>query len=348
MTLYSPCISSSGPSPAKIAIIGEAPGESEESQGVPFIGYSGKLLDDMLSHAGIDRADCFLTNVLFTRPPSNKIESFCVKRTEPGALTEMPPLLAGRYLKDDFRPELERLFGELRACRPNLIILLGNTACWAVLQKTYISKIRGTIVESRFGKCLPTYHPAAITRQWDLRPIVMADLIKAKLEMDYPEIRRPRREIIIDPTFPEIRAFIERCVSARVLAVDIETRSGQITCIGFARSREEALVIPFVDDRKPGRSYWPSAVEELKAWNYVKELLGLPQPKVLQNGLYDVQYLRKMKLHIHNQLHDSMILHHAMHPEMLKGLGFLGSIYTLESSWKIMRQRGEDQLKRDE
>lgn len=348
MTLYKPCIKSVGPTNARIALVGEAPGENEELLGLPFVGWSGQLLDDMLAQAGILRSECFLTNVLFTRPPANRLESFCVKRTEPGALTEMPALLKGSYLRDDFRPELERLHSELRAVRPNVIVALGNTACWAILRQTAISKIRGTAIGTQFGKVIPTYHPAAVTRQWELRPIVVADLMKVKAESDFPEVLRPEREIIIDPTLAEIEAFIDHARGAKYLAVDIETRIGQITCIGFAVSRALALVIPFWDMRQESKSYWPTPLEEVRAWKFVRELLLLPQPKIFQNGLYDLQYLRRRKIFVRNATHDTMLMHHAMHPELLKGLGFMGSIYTSEPAWKLMRRRGEEVLKREE
>ncbi len=60
-------------------------------------------------------------------------------------------------------------------------------------------------------------------------------------------------------------------------------------------------------------------------------------PKVFQNGMYDMQYLWSMGLTVVNPRHDTMLLHHSLVPEMLKGLGFLGSIYTSEPAWKLMR-----------
>ncbi|HUP82053.1 MAG TPA: uracil-DNA glycosylase family protein [Pirellula sp.] len=348
MTLFKPCIAPTGPTDAKIVLLGEAPGESEEIAGIPFVGSSGQLLSDLCRIADIDKSQCYQTNVLTTRPPQNKLEHFLGKRDEGGVITEMPALLPGRYLRNDFRPDLVRLRSELQSVRPNLIIALGNTACWAVLRQTAISKIRGTVVASQYGKVLPTYHPAAIFRQWDLRPIVIADLMKARMESEYKEIRRPQRQVIINPDFQTIAAFYNQAKSARGIAVDIETSRGQITCIGFAISRNYSLVVPFVDHRMDNNSFWRTLIEEIEAWRWVQRLLNLPQPKIFQNGLYDLQYIRRMKLTVINALEDTMLLHHAMHPELLKGLGFLGSVYTNEPAWKLMRKRGEDNLKADD
>lgn len=348
-SLYKPCIKAVGPLNAKIMLIGEAPGETEEQMGIPFVGSSGHLLDDMLKQAEILRRDCYLTNVFFTRPPQNKLEKFCVSKKEPGAVTSMPALSKGGYIRNDFLPELERLRHEIQSVRPAIIICLGNTAAWAVLRQTSISKIRGTIVQSQYGiKALPTYHPAAIFRQWELRPIVVADLMKAKIESEFAEIRRPERIIIVDPSFDDIAEFYYKAERAPLMSVDIETKKGQITCIGFAISKSLALVIPFVDERRQDKNHWGSLEAECRAMWWTQKLLNLPAGKIFQNGLYDLQYLRKYRFTVANCIEDTMLLHHALHPELLKGLGFMGSVYTSEPAWKLMRQRGEEVLKRDE
>lgn len=355
MILSRPCIKPVGPADAKLVIIGEAPGETEEQLGIPFVGNAGRLLDQCLAQAGIDRKQCYLTNVLKTRPPSNKIESFCVTKDHPQAMLQMPALFKGNYLHSDFAGELRGLYQELNNLRPNLIVAAGNVAAWAVLKQTGISKIRGTIVPAFFSidnkpiKVLPTYHPSGIFRQWHNRPILVADLIKASNEKEFPEIRRPAREIIINPSIGDIAVFFEQARRfAKLISIDIETQNGQITCIGFAISSRLAIVIPFVDHRKPGKNFWQEEKLEIEALRWVQRFLLLPQPKLFQNGLFDLQYIRAYKLRVTNVLEDTMLLHHALHPEMLKGLGFMGSIYTNEPAWKLMRNKGEEVLKRDE
>ena len=62
-----------GPAPARIMIVGEAPGASEDKQGRPFVGRAGRLLDELLAGvAGLQREDVFITNVLKARPPGNR------------------------------------------------------------------------------------------------------------------------------------------------------------------------------------------------------------------------------------------------------------------------------------
>jgi hypothetical protein len=78
-------------------------------------------------------------------------------------------------------------------------------------------------------------------------------------------------------------------------------------------------------------------------------VLGSDQPKVAQNGLYDLSFLwRSYGITVRAFQHDTMLLHHALQPESEKSLGFLGSIYTGEASWKLMRARGKTTIKRDE
>lgn len=335
-----------------IALIGEAWGEQEERERTPFVGPSGYELTRMLDEAGISRADCFLTNVLNLRPHNNKLEAFCGTKAE--AIKGYPALIKGRYLRSEFAGELDRLGDELVSVNPNLLVALGNTALWALTGKTFISKLRGTTTISTLTvdgfKVLPTYHPAAVLRQWELRPTTVIDLMKAKREAEFPEIRRPKRTIWIEPSLEDIDEFRSKYINnAKRLSVDIETAGNQITCIGFAPSERLAIVIPFTDPRKLGRSYWPTLQHEQKAWVIVRSILSNPRPpKVLQNGLYDIAFLwRSVGIKVFGAEEDTMLLHHALQPESLKGLGFLGSIYTDEGNWKQMRERVTT-IKRDE
>ena len=326
----------------EIALIGEAWGEQEEKARTPFVGAAGYALTAMLDEAGISRADCFLSNVFNLRPPGNRIETLCGPRTE--ALEGYPALVKGKYVRAEFAPELARLGEELLSINPHVVVALGNTAMWALLGRTAISKFRGTTDLSTHTakgyKVLPTYHPAAILRQWELRPVTILDLMKAQRESAFPEIRRPHREIWIEPTLEDLDEFFPSLAQSTVISVDIETAGSAITCIGFACGSGLALVIPFVDGRRKGRSYWDSDAAERKAWVYVKRVLDLPNCKLFQNGLYDIAFLwRSMGIKVRNAAHDTMLLHHALQPEALKGLGFLGSIYSDEGAWKQLRQR---------
>jgi hypothetical protein len=173
--------------------------------------------------------------------------------------------------------------------------------------------------------------------------------MKAKVESEFPEIRRSVREIWLEPTLSDCYLFRDRyIVGCRTLAFDIETARDQITCIGFAPSIDKCLVVPFWKSLKGG-NYWASFEEEIRAWEFVSSTLNLDIPKVGQNGLYDLQYLwMKYSIAVRKYSEDTMLLHHSLHPESEKGLGFLGSVYCNEPAWKQMRARGEKTIKRED
>lgn len=332
-----------------MVIVGEAWGEQEERERAPFVGPSGWHLTQMLAEAGIHRADCYLTNCFNLRPkPTNDIENLCQK--EPSG---KPSLKAGKYLRPEFFPELDRLYEEVRSRKPNLVLCLGGTATWAFTGNSAISKVRGTITQASQGvpgqKILPTYHPAAVLREWSLRHVTVLDFFKARREAEFPEVRRPKRTVYIEPSLSDIEWFInEHLINADQITFDIETAADQITCIGFAPSPSVALTIPFCDPRQPNGSFWKTPAEEQMAWELVRRILALPQPKVGQNGLYDIHFLwRGYGITVVNYADDTMLLHHSLQPECEKGLGFLGSVYTNEASWKLMRTRGKTTIKKD-
>lgn len=394
----------SGPVNPRIVIIGEAWGESEERTRRPFAGASGQELFRMLGEAmpGIepemhrnilDVADKYgnawvadrqswleaagisLTNVLAFRPPGNKLDQLCSSKKEAGEYAgSFAPLQRGLYLREEFLPELDRLQDELDVWRPNLVVCMGNTAIWAMLQVTNIGSIRGAVTSStgcsirrgdpvlvrapvdsqasshRSFKILPTYHPAGVLRAWAWRPIVVADLMKADREAQFPDIRRPSRRVLVSPTIDEMLAWEAETYKRGLfdLSADVETEAGQITMIGFARSQSEAMVIPFWDRTKPGYSYWPDHQSEKQAWDCVERLLTCGARKIGQNFIYDLQYITKVGIRPTNCTADTMLLHHSLFPEMQKGLAFLGSIYTSEISWKLWRKRKTDSVKADE
>lgn len=330
----------------QIAIVGEAYGEQEEREQTAFVGAAGYELTRLLDEVGINRVECFLTNVFNQRPPGNKIEAFCGPKAE--GISGYPALLKAKYVRQEFIPELERLRDEIFTINPNLIIAMGNTPLWALCGRVGISNLRGTTLLSTHTatgfKILPTYHPANLFRQWENRPVTIVDLMKAKREAAFPEIRRPRREIWIEPTIEDFKTFRqEHITGCKVLSVDIETAGNQITCIGFAPRSDLAIVVPIIDYRRKGRNYFSDIRDELEAWRIIRGILGdATIPKLFQNGLYDIAFLwRSYGIPTFGALHDTMLLHHALQPESLKGLGFLGSVYTDEGSWKQMRSKIE-------
>lgn len=138
-----------------LMIVGEGPGQREAELGRPFVGRSGKLLDDILTEVGFSRqTNTYITNLVKCRPPGNRTP------------------LAGEY-----KACLSYLSREIELIKPKIILLLGATAIKGFLgSKAPLGQVRGKWQEANNLVVLPTYHPAAILRNPKLRPILLADL----------------------------------------------------------------------------------------------------------------------------------------------------------------------------
>lgn len=303
-----------------IMVVGEARGDEQ----------SRWLLRQLLSHVGIELNDCHYT-VVFSTCNS----TYQALGDKAGGIVGKPAI-DKKYVKREYQRELDRLQKEIEINVPNVIIALGEIASWALLNTTGIRSIRGaTTTNSKGVKVVPTFHPAQVIKDWSMRPIVMSDFNKAKYESGFADLRRPRREVWIEPTIEDIAEYERLYINdAERLSADIETKGDQITCIGFAPAADKALVIPFYADGAAGKNYWSNPADELKAWDYVRKWCAT-KPTVFQNGLYDMQFLwRSYGIPTLMQAHDTMLLHHAYQMEMQKGLGFLATLYTHEASWK--------------
>lgn len=362
---------------AKIVLVGEAWGADEEIVGHPFVGSSGAQLLLMLDQTGLlaltpeDRinlhsyfrfkdgaytaaiwrahSEIFVTNTFNVKPqPTNDIKNLCGTKAE--GIKGMPYLQSGKYVLAKYEPELRRLEEELNREKPNVVVALGATPAWALLLTSGIKAIRGAATQSRWGwKVVPTWHPAAMLRDWSLRPVILADLTKAKREAEYPDVRRPHRDIWIEPTLSDLWDFADQFIKpSSFLSIDIENIGPMIEMIGFSPDPAHALVVPFFDPRQKDGNYWRTASQEKAAWYFCQWACSLQKRIVFQNGLYDMNHLwRTQGITVPWASDDTMLLHHAMQPELEKGLGFLGTIYTDEASWKFMREKGKT-LKREQ
>lgn len=351
MSIIVPSFIPSSPDEPRIAFLGEAPGAEEEKKRVPFVGASGKELARMANQAGIIFNGCYRGNVFSQRPLANKVERFYVSKKELPSDYTLPPVAKGKYVAPEHL-ELDRIREELLAFRPNVVITLGNSALWAMCGIYGISKFRGSVLESTLIpdlKVLPTFHPAAVLRAWDLRTVTVADLVKARREAEFPEIRRPKREIWVAPNTDDLWYFKKQYLdSADLIACDLETAKHRfITCVGWAPSKDLALVVPFVHRSREGYHYWPTLEEEIEAWRFTRDVAQGPVPKLFQNGTYDLYFLYQHGIKVHNYLHDTMLEHHAWQPEMLKSLSFMGSLHTDEVSWKLLNP-GKIDAKRED
>lgn len=153
-----------GPRNARLLVVGEQPGNSEDLEGAPFVGPAGRLLDRALVDAGIDREQVYVTNVVkhfkWRRAPSGKRR-----------IHQKPD----RAEVEACRPWLE---AEVARTKPELIVCLGATAAQALLGKSFrVTRQRGQVLPSDLGPMLATIHPSAVLRAPDERDEAYAGLV---------------------------------------------------------------------------------------------------------------------------------------------------------------------------
>jgi uracil-DNA glycosylase family 4 len=142
---------------ARLMIVGEAPGRSEDQVGRPFGGAAGKLLDSLLRNAGLRRENIYITNIVKCRPPGNRKP----EKDEIETCTS-------NYLKR-----------QIDLVKPRLVCTLGGTALQyftggnALLKEAHGKLVRSTVVDRWV---YPTYHPASVFRNRSLKEILEGDV----------------------------------------------------------------------------------------------------------------------------------------------------------------------------
>ena len=141
-----------GPGDARIMLVGEQPGDREDKEGRPFVGPAGRLLDDVLEAAGLDRDEVYVTNAVkhFKWEAAARGERRIHKKPNAGEIKACRPWLDA----------------EIRVISPSLVVCLGATAAQALLGKAFrITRDRGKPVQIPEGPmAFATMHPSAVLR----------------------------------------------------------------------------------------------------------------------------------------------------------------------------------------
>lgn len=177
-----------GPADAEIMLIGEAPGFHEDQQGRPFVGASGKFLDELLAQIGLKRSDIFITNMVKHRPPENR---------------------------DPTPEEIEAcrvwLDQQIETIKPKVIVTVGRIAMARWFPNEKITVIHGKA--KRFGNVMvvPMFHPAAALRNVNLKPVMIQDFKKlpqyiqeAKKNENPQPAQEPKQD---DPPAQQLKMF---------------------------------------------------------------------------------------------------------------------------------------------
>lgn len=138
---------------ARVLFIGEAPGRNEDLNGEPFVGAAGKLLNELLAHAGLAREEVYIANVLKCRPPDNRNPE----------VTEIETCTP--FLRE-----------QIRVIDPDVLVTLGNFATKFVLRtETGITQLHGRPTQTGRFTVLPIFHPAAAIYDRTKRDALFAD-----------------------------------------------------------------------------------------------------------------------------------------------------------------------------
>lgn len=147
---------------SEIMFIGEGPGADEDMQGLPFVGKAGKLMDQAFLGVGINREEVYIANIVKCRPPNNRNPE-----------------------KEEASACMDYLRNQVILIKPKIIVLLGNIALKNILGEEYgITKTRGKWIEKKGILYMPTFHPAALLRNENLKIDFWNDLQLVKKELE--------------------------------------------------------------------------------------------------------------------------------------------------------------------
>jgi uracil-DNA glycosylase len=160
-----------GPVTARVMAVGEAPGESEDREGKPFVGAAGRLLTSLLETVGLDRRDIYITNIVKCRPPRNR---------DPEPLE----VEACSHFLDE----------QIELLQPDVILLLGRHALTRLLPDVGgISRLHGERLHRNDRVYVPLYHPAAALYNAALKETLEEDMRRVRGYLNDAEATRARR-----------------------------------------------------------------------------------------------------------------------------------------------------------
>ncbi len=147
---------------ADLMFVGEAPGQQEDEQGIPFVGAAGQLLDRYLYAVGIPRESVYIANILKCRPPHNR---------------------------DPLPEEEDACIGHLREqiklIRPKMIVCLGRISAIRLIKPDYrITREHGTFVKKGAFLMTAVYHPSALLRDPSKKEAMLLDMENIKAQLD--------------------------------------------------------------------------------------------------------------------------------------------------------------------
>jgi uracil-DNA glycosylase family 4 len=325
------CVMGSGNPKSKIMIIGEAPGENESNTGRVFSGRAGQLLDTLLTEAGLDRDEVYVTNVVKCRPPENRRPD--------------------RVEFESCRLYLEREAAEVD---PRWVLLLGNAALQAVAKKSGITTKRGVRLEIKDPvwaerEVMATFHPAYILRNPGQHSTLAEDVKRfARMIKGEFQVVPVRSKYVGNiATVKWLRRQLDALPPGSVVSYDVENRGRpwesewDIVCLGVSWDGETSYVVPLSHPQSPFRSRWRDILRYLGP-----SLRRVDTKLVAQNGKHDNQQLAGARVFLEHRF-DIMLAAHLLDENRPKNLGFLSQSVLGADVYKGMVETKPDKIMKE-
>lgn len=316
-----------GPIGAKIMIVTEGPSSAESAARKFLVGQDHRELDRLLQEAGINKANCWLTGVSKFHVPDGPRGS------------KIPYATRAKQADIDLQQQVYDLQEEVNGIKPNVILALGKTALWAFSGRTEIGDYRGSILFGMGRKFIPTYNPFHLNWQsyapefigyWN-RQIILFDFKRALAQSQFPEIKRPLRNLEICTSSYQLAQFRDKYKHKLRMSVDIEANGTCVpVCIGLSLDKSHGICVPLWNC--DGISHIPDS-DMVQIWIILAQMLW-EKEIVGQNFNYDRDKIGRLGFVIRKLVADTMYKAQAINPELPKGLGFNTSIYTEEPFYK--------------
>ncbi len=235
-----------------------------------------------------------------------------------------------------------------------LIIGFGELPLFTFHGELSITNFRGSMIQTPWGKFIPTLSVQSFVRVWTWRFLVKQDMVRALKYRTNP-FPNYTPTYHLNPTYDEVMFFLDKLITSldenekpMHIACDIETfRRKEISVLGLAISEKECLPIPFLDFTKPNYSRW-TIEQECQIVFKLKIILEHPHAEVSgQNFHYDVNYIIKQWGIYPRYTYDSMHMFHCLYPgELPKDLATLSSLFChYHMYWKDEGKEIHDAIK---
>lgn len=316
------CVMGRGNPESRIMIIGEAPGENEETTGKVFSGRAGQVLNAKLTAAGLDPDGVYVTNVVKCRPPNNRTP----ERSEREACREF-------------------LDAEVGAVQPTHVLLLGNTALQAVAKTSGITNptkrgVQLTVRDPLFRGVfvMATVHPAYVLRNPGQDTVFSEDIRRfaRSIRGELQGMAVKKRYVSSVDGLRQLIAALKALPPKAVVAYDVENRyrpwhpDWSIQMLGLSWDGKTSYVVPLYHPQSPFKKKWREVLRHMKS--------ALERPDLIlvaQNGKHDNVQLAGAGVFLEHKF-DIMIAAHLIDENRPKNLGYLSQAYLGVDAYKGM------------